>query len=183
MKPGLSRLAVVPLLAAMPVGGAHAAISPLVIPAVLASCPVQTAGLCEEAAEDFLDIQPPGAQRDADIVKLVLELANAAKHPNITMPMCIELQKTIVMLGQGVTQAAPQEQVKGIAASLCDPVTTASIAGGGSVGSGPFPSLSEPGTAPDNPGGGTPPPGNPPPDNNPAIDNGTQVRITDGGGS
>jgi hypothetical protein len=148
-----------PLFAVLTIGGAHAALSPLVIPAVVKSCPIQTSGICEEATKEFLGLQDAGPARDKDIISLVELLATAAQNPNITRPQCIELQRSVRLLANGVSEAATKQQVKDIADALCEGRITASV-GGGAGDSGPPMSLATPGTPTDNPppGGGTPPP-------------------------
>jgi hypothetical protein len=109
-----------PLLAiGMPTGTAQAAITKSVITAVVSNCPVKTIGVCADAVGDFLDRYPSGAERDIDIVRVVMALADAAEHPNITVPMCVELQQSMLKLGAAVTQPAPQQEIKELAAELC----------------------------------------------------------------
>ena len=146
----LKTLAITALLPLAAVSPASAGISPLVLPAVVKSCPYQMSGGCKDAVNDFLGLEPAGAERDANIITLVEALGYAAQHPNTTRPMCLELEGAIRVLGAAAAEAALKQQIGAIADALCP----RGVETTGSIGSG-FETLA--------PGNKDPTPGDPPP--------------------
>ena len=106
---------------------------------VLAECPdIPGAVACPGVATEFLASAPTPS--DAQIVNLVLALAEAAQQPAVTMPICLNTADGLLVLADGVENDGQAAQIRDIAASLCVGATTAAIGGGGAPG--PFDSLS-----------------------------------------
>src|SRR5690606_10319395 len=110
-------------LAAVPVSA-----QVLTVQMVLSDCPdIPQAQACPGLAEQFVDARSPGSQRDAQIVNLVLAIAEAAQQPRVPMPSCLNAADGLRVLADGVGNAGQEKQIRDIADSLCLGLRTAAI--------------------------------------------------------
>ena len=161
---------------------------------ILAKCPdIAKAVECPARAGDFLAPRPKSAESDAQIIDLVLKIAEAAQDRRVTMPVCLNAADGLRVLAGGVQDGARARQIQDIADALCKGVRTAAIGtpavlladngndngngndGDNGGGPGVTPPAGPPGdgdvTPPDN-GGGTPPADNDGDDDGGNDDNG-----------
>ena len=122
----------------------------LTVRQVLTQCPdIAAARACPAVATEFLASRAPGPASDAQIVNLVVALAEAGQTPKVPMPVCLNVADGLRVLAGGVSNAGQAQQIRDIADALCQNVTTAAIGddapAGGGGGPGPFGSLAGPG--------------------------------------
>lgn len=102
-------------------GSAFAAVTPAeILSPVLDSCPIADNGDCVTAVQQFIATRSAAeADLNDELVDLVAALAYAAKNPNITPALCVELEDGIRAAGRALTFSAAKASVKSIADNLC----------------------------------------------------------------
>jgi hypothetical protein len=113
----------------------------LTVRQVLSDCPdTAQAQACTSLADRFVTAREPGPQRDAQIVSLVLAIAEAAQQPGVPMPACLNAADGLRVLADGVQNVGQAQQIRDIADALCEGIQTAAIEapGAGSGGGGGF---------------------------------------------
>src|SRR5690349_24504558 len=95
---------------------------------ILALCPdIREAQACPTSATNFLTPRPKGPTSDAQIVDLVLKIAEAAQDEKVTMPVCLNAAEGLRVLATGMEDEGRAQQILDIADALCEGVRTAAI--------------------------------------------------------
>lgn len=118
----------------------------LTVRQVVSQCPdLRAASACPGVATAFLAGRSAGSQTDAQIVNLVLALADAVQNPAVTMPICLDTAEGMLVLAGGMSNPGQAQQIRDIADGLCENTQTAATggAGGSNPPAGPPQSISQ----------------------------------------
>jgi hypothetical protein len=92
---------------------------------LLSVCPALSSGIgCAAGASQYLGAAQPS---NAQIVKLVTSIAEAADSPEVPKPICLDAAQGIRVLAEGLSSETQREQVLVIADDLCKGSATAAI--------------------------------------------------------